>query len=487
MHYRQAKKKRPQTKRSDSRKREQVNVMNPDKIRAQACQDSFFHFMREFWHVIIPEEPVWNWHIEYLCNELQTVVERVKDRKEKLYDVVINMPPGETKSTLVTVMLPAWAWAIDPTIRSLTASYAATLSTDHAVKSRDIIRSDKFKRYFPEVELKHDQDGKTHYKNTKGGERLATSVTGTITGFHAHLLIVDDPLNPKEAASDAERAKANSFMDTTLSTRKVNKSMTPTILVMQRLHQDDCTGNWLKKKTKAIKHICLPGVESKDIKPPELRSNYVNKLMNATRLTNKDLDELRVNLGSYGFAGQIQQIPTPKDGGIWSPWIIPVPDEDFPSSLIYKGTDWDLAYTEKQSNSASAYVTAGIHDNKMYIDDIGFDWLEFPKLMAWMKSKEQPHYIEAKASGKSAKQTLDNNAIPAIEVSVGGGDKVARARMVTPFAEAKRVYCRKSIWDKLHNDERQGILLFPNTGDDLADALAQSIWRLLNVNKMEFF
>lgn len=455
-------------------------IPTENQIRAELCKRSFFFFLKEFWHIIIPEDPVYNWHMEYLCDELQKVATKVKNRESKDYDLIINIPPGTSKSTIATVMLPAWAWVIDPTIRSLTASYSASLSTDHSMKSRDIIRSDKFRAYFPDIEIKKDQDNKTHYKNTDGGERYATSVTGTVTGFHAHLIIVDDPLNPKEAASEADRTTANSFMDVTLSTRKVSKSVTPTILVMQRLHQKDCTGNWLDKEGKEIKHICLPGEISKDVKPVELKEKYINGLLDADRLTTKDLKELKINLGSYGYAGQIMQIPTPDDGGIWQNWILPIDDNQIPKELKELGTDWDLAYTEKETNSASAYVTAGKYDSKMYITDLGFDWLEFPKLMPYMKSKTQPHYIEGKASGKSAKQVLTNQGIPAIEVQVVGGDKVARAQMATPYAESGMIYCKRSIWDKLHNDSKQGILMFPNgEHDDLQDALVQSINRLL--------
>ena len=445
------------------------------------CKKDFFYFVQQFWNIVIPEAPVYNWHIPYLCKQLQEIAVKVKAREAKDTDLIVNIPPGTSKSTICTVMFPAWCWAIDPTLRVMTASYSASLSTDHATKSRDIIRSDLYRKLFPEIETKADQDNKTHYKNTKGGERYATSVTGTITGFHAHIIIVDDPLNPKEAASEADRLTANSFMDVTLSTRKVNKSVTPTILIMQRLHQKDCTGNWLDKEGKKITHICLPGEISKDVKPVELREHYNNGLLDNDRLTSNDLAELKINLGSYGFAGQIQQIPSPEDGGIWQrPWIIPVPDSDFPKELAQNGTDWDLAYTEKELNSASAYVTAGKVGNSMYIDDLGFTWAEFPKLMDYMKARTAPHYIEAKASGKSAKQTLTNQGVPAIEVNVSGGDKVARAQMATPYAESGLVYCRQSVINKLLDDSRQGILVFPNgEHDDLQDALVQAINRLL--------
>ena len=462
--------------------------INRDKAIAELCRRDFFYFLKTFWSVIIPEDPIYNFHIEYLCNEAQVVAERVFKRLPKEYDLIINISPGETKSTIFSVMLPAWCWIRDASTRVLTASYSSSLSTDLSVKSRDIIRSDLFKKYFPEIEIKIDQDGKTYYKNTIGGDRYATSTTGSVTGFHAHLIVVDDPIDAKGGDSDALREKANSFMDKTIPSRKVDKKMTPTILVMQRLHVNDCTGNMLNKGTK-VKHICLPGELSDNVKPASLKAKYTNGIMNPYRLDKEALGMMNKALGSYGYAGQIMQRPSPEGGGIWRKWFIPIEDSRFPheDELEMHGTDWDLAYTEKQTNSASAYVTAGKMGNDMYIDGLGWDWLEFPDLITYMKGKKQPHYIEAKASGKSAKQTLTRQGITAIEIKVDGGDKVARARLSTPFAEAGRVYIRKSLLEKLYYDEAQGILSFPNTGDDLADALSQSIQRLLNQPEMFFF
>lgn len=472
-----------------------------DEAAAALCQQDFFFFVQEFWEIIIPEEPIWNWHIPYLCGELQTNIERlfqvkdaegniIKRRQPKLKDIVCNIPPGTSKSTIFTIMAPVWAWINDPTLRILTFSYSASLALDHAVKSRDIVQSDKFKRYFPDIHIKDDQNNKGHYKNTAGGERYATSVKGTITGFHAHLIIGDDPINPKGAASEAERDSANSFMDVTLSTRKVNKSVTLTMLVMQRLNEKDPTGNWVNKVGKEIFHICLPGELSNDVKPAELKEFYVDGLLDAIRLNTGDLAELKIDLGSYGYAGQIQQRPAPEDGGTWKKWFIAVPDKEFPDpdDLANYGSDWDLAYTENQKNSASAFVTAGKLENVMYIDKIGFKWAEFPDLIKFMNAQASPHYIEAKASGKSAKQTLKKNGIPAVEVKVVGGDKIARATLATPYAEAGLVCIRESLLNKLYNDEKQGILVFPNgEHDDLQDALVQAIQRLLGKKQRDWF
>ena len=193
------------------------------------------------------------------------------------------------------------------------------------------------------------------------------------------------------------------------------------------------------------------------------------------------LNDLKISLGSYGYAGQMMQSPAPADGGIWKDWFIPISFEELSAiKLQHVGSDWDLAYTKNESNSATAYVTAGTHDNKMYITDVGFEWLEFPEMMRFIKDKTKPHYIEAKASGLSAKQSLRKAGIPAIEVKMGSGDKEARARMSTPYAEGGLIYVLDSLIDTILNDDRQGILKFPNNNNnDLADALAQSINRLL--------
>ena len=460
-------------------------VVSVEHLKAELCKRSFYYFVQTFWEVIIAEVPIWNWHIEYLCNEAQDMVERIASRQIKMHDVIINIPPGTSKSTIFTIMLPAWAWAIDPTLRILTISYSDMLATEHAVKSRDIIRSEKYKNYFPYIEVKKDKDNKTNYENTTNGQRMAAGLSGTITGIHAHLILIDDPLNPKQAASETECTTANMLIDSTLSTRKVDKQVTVTLLIMQRLSANDPTAHLLSKQ-KSIKHICLPAEAMDDVLPIDLKNKYVDGLLDPYRLSKPILQELRIDLGTAGYAGQIAQRPAQKGGSIWQKWFKEVPDHLFPDKnlLQHYGTDWDLAYTKDDTNAASAYISAGKLKQDIYIDDLGWDWLEFPALINLMKNKPSPHYIEAKASGKSAKQTLVTHGIPAMEVKVEGGDKIARANMATPVAEAGMVYIRQSLADTLYHDARQGILLFPSSKyKDLADVLAQCLQRLVHKSR----
>jgi len=432
------------------------------------------------WETIESVDLVPNWHIEYICAMLQEAFDWWELGLGQP-DILINLPPGMSKSTMVTQLFPAWLWVKDRSIRTISSSYAGDLATAHAVKTRDCLKSDKFNLLYPDwIKFKSDSDGKTHFKNDQKGERFVTSTSGTVTGMHGDFILIDDPINPEEAVSEKDLKRAMRFVSRTLSTRKTDKIRTVTIMVMQRLHDDDPSGHWISSGYN-INRICLPGEKADNVYPLTLQANYKNDLLDTKRLGHGALNILKAKLGSYGYAGQIMQKTAPEEGGIWRKWFIPVPDNIFPApdTLEAYGTDWDTAYTEKEANDASAYCTSGrTRDNHIYIDKLGYMRLEFPELIKAMNLRPSPHYIEAKASGKSAKQTIKKSGIVAIEVEVNGGDKVARTRNATPTAEAGFVHIRESLLSLLYDDHEQGILNFPNAKhDDLNDAVVQAIIR----------
>lgn len=451
-----------------------------DQLAAFECRKSLYFFVKEFWDVIVPNEYIDNWHIQALCNEIQAADERVFKRLPRIADLVINIPPGTSKTLIVSILSTCWEFAKMPTIRVAVGSYSDTAVTSISDKIRLVMRSERYRRYFPHVKVRGDRDNIHNFKTESNGEFYAFTVGGTLTSMHFDILKIDDPINPKECTETGLKA-AEKFFRETLPTRKVDKEVTVTYLVMQRLNEKDPTGYLLKNHPEEIHHICLPGLLSKRVTPARYADFYIDGLLDIHRLKLKDIVSLRKRLGEYGFGGQIQQGPAPEGGGIWKKWFIEVPDHAFPdiSTGMAVGTDWDLAYTKKDSNAASAYITSFEIGPRIYIDDFGWDWLEFPELIRWMKTKKPAHYIENKASGISAKQTLIKNGIIAIEVPVKGGeDKIARARLASPVAESGLVYIRKSMADRLYNDDQQGILYFPNGQyKDLADALAQCLQR----------
>ncbi|MFD2961608.1 MULTISPECIES: hypothetical protein [Olivibacter] len=447
-------------------------------VRAEQCNRKLSFFVKEFWNVIIHDDLVWNWHMEALCNEIQAASERVFKRLPKLHDIIVNIPPGTSKTTIISVMGTAWDFSRAPWIREFVGSYSDSAVMGISDNIRLIMRSEKYRTYFPKTIIRRDKDAGHNFKTTENGEFYAFTVGGTLTSKHADILKIDDPLNPKQAASAAELLKTNDFFDKTLPSRKTNKDVTVTELVMQRLDYNDPTGHLLKKKGEKIHHICLPGTLSDHVKPEKYKQCYINGLLDPYRLGTTVLADLKLDLGSEAYAGQIDQVPSPPGGIIWQKWLIEIPDAQFPSpsELDNYGSHWDTALTKDEENAASAHVTGGKKGVNSYIDWVDWRYLEFPELIAWMKTIPPTHYIEAKASGKSAKQTLKNMGIPAVEIKVdGGADKIARNKMATPFAEAGLVFIRKSQADKLYHDADQGILKFPKVKKDVADALAQFI------------
>jgi phage terminase large subunit-like protein len=475
--------------------------INVNRIGAERCRrpGGLAFFVQEFWDVIVPNGLVWCPHMQVMCDEYQVAAERVFKRLPREKDLIFNVPPGTSKTKLISVFATAWEFARMPSIKSYVGSYSDDAIKGIADEIRLVMRSDKYRRWFPNVIIRKDNDSLHNFKTTVNGEFYAFTVGGTLTSKHADILKVDDPLNPKMAASEKDLKSTNFFFDQTLPSRKVDKAVTLTALVMQRLDENDPTGHLLKKKADKIRLIKLPGV-AVDVKPAEYERiyQYVDLPANhplavkygKTYLGFLDikrngpdvLADLLLDLGSWGYAAQGDQSPSSSKGKIWQKeWFIIVPDRDWPDIELgtNPGTDWDLAYTKNDKNAASAYIRSFRYNHRIFIDDFNWAWKEFPELIRWMRSIAGPHYIEAKASGKSSKQTLTKMDVVAIEVPVKGGeDKLVRARMSSPIAEQGVVCLRQSMAERFLNDGQQGICNFPDGPfADLADTLAQALQR----------
>jgi predicted phage terminase large subunit-like protein len=455
---------------------------------AQQCKKDFFYFVKTFWDVIIKEEPFYNWHIPFLCEELQRLSASIVAREAKPYDLIINIPPGTTKSTIVTIMWPAWLWTLDASLRIITNSYSGGLSIEHATKSKDIIQSDKYRMLFPNVVIRKDKSGKQNYENTETGYRYATSTGATITGFHAHVIINDDPVNPKQAESEPLRIQANEHTKT-LSSRKVDKANTPVVTIMQRLHEDDVTGYMLKKKGENIRHICLPAEDCNDVKPSYLREKYVDGFLDPKRLNRTVLEEAKVDLGSRGYAGQYMQTPSDAGGNIIKEgWFRKISYADF-RALRYKEAVHfflDTAYDErkkKTDNDPSGIIAACKIKNNIYITHAKKVWKSFPDLLRFL-----PEYmyandyddtsstlrVEPKANGKSVVQQLEESTTLNVTYTPTPTDaKDVRLHAIAPKVECGRVFIVEGEWNEEFVDEICG---FPTKShDEYVDLLGYAV------------
>jgi predicted phage terminase large subunit-like protein len=476
--------------------------VSDDELLASICEESFFEFFLEFWETIEAVELVPNWHIKYLCDELQDVY-NVWARKENQADVLINVPPGTSKSTTVTQLFPAWLWLKNSGIRILSSSHTAPLAISHSVKSRQCLKSPKFQRLWPGlIEFQDDQDGKTDYRNKGLGQRFSTSTgTGGAMGNHADFIIIDDPINPQAGQSEAGRAAAEDHLKT-LATRKTDKARTVTILVMQRIHESDPAGIWLKSG-KALRHICLPGELPSDpekaramVKPVALIDRYTEGLLDSRRLGRVVLAGLKITLGSYGYAGQVMQIPAPDEGGMLKKaWFHIKTWEEFQQVPGAKHATWhadaDTAYTANQQNDPTAVLLSCYLGQTLYVRHVSEHWLELPQLKKKLPevvaangfTSTSKLHVEPKASGISVMQELRaGTQLNVVAAPTPGADKITRVNTASPFIEAGRVVLVQAPglpWNVEAFISQAST--FPNAAhDDMLDCLTQAIDRYNN-------
>lgn len=480
------------------------------------CKDSFFSFMQEMWPTIIQEVPVWNWHIELLCNEMQAAAELVFAGKDREWDYIFNMPPGTTKSTIVSVMFPAWTWAKMPSARHICASHTDQLVLDLSRKCRSVVRSELYQACFPEVQISEDQDTKGYFTTTKGGMRLCATVGGkNPMGFHAHFINVDDPIDPNQVMSEAALKSANLFMTNTVPSRKVDKRTTVTFLTMQRLHQNDPTGDWLSRERDKIKWFKMPGevrlvdvIDESQLKPgaikevseevqykkewncqpEELRHNYVDGLLDPVRLPLYVLEEYKAK-GRFFYSGQFDQDPVPLGGGMFNVAKLHIKVLD--TSLKFKKLVryWDKAGTEDDGAHTAGVLMGLASDNSYWVlDVVRGQWEAYAretviKTTARMDGLTVRIAVEQEggSGGKeSAQSTVKRLAGFRVCKDLPRGDKVLRADPYSYQVNAGNVWLARANWNRAYIDEMK---FFPKSKfKDQIDASSGAFAQLTKSN-----
>jgi predicted phage terminase large subunit-like protein len=479
-------------------------LTNPVAVTRELNNRSLYHFLQYFWPVISAHTFQPNWHIEFLCSELEKIARKAAAKESRDFDLIINVPPGTSKTITVSIMFPAWCWTQWYWMRFITASYSKDLALESAEYCRDLVRSPEFQRLYPDIGIKEDKDTKSNFKIVKkipglsishlpkilsGGSRFSTSVGGTLMGFHGDILIVDDPLNPQQAASEVELGVANRWMEQTLPTRKTNKAVTPTILIMQRLNQDDPAGHLLAKQKANIRHICLPG-ECRNyfaqVQPPEMIKFYKDDLLDINRMPWKVLHDMEADLGQYGFAGQIGQNPTPPGGGMFK-----VDHFQFATKFPNKRVDHTVRYWDKAGTKNAGDYTVGL---KMCRLENGFYVVEDVKRGQWGTNQREDIikqtaeadgvnvevWVETEpgSSGKeSSENTIRNLAGFVVRQEHPTGDKATRADPYSVQVNNGNVILMPGEWQKAYLDE---LRFFPySTHKDQVDGSSGAFSKLV--------
>lgn len=465
-----------------------------DELEKRRYEKNYYEFFKRAWRELEPHTLLRdNWHIKYLCDLLQAEIERIARREPKTTDLVVNIPPRSLKSYIFSIMLCPWAWTRFPHLKFINSSHSQKLAIDHCVEGRDLINSDWYQCHWGHIfQLSSDQNVKSHYKNTKGGARMAFSVGAPPTGKGADAIVADDLQDPDNAESETERENANKHFDDTLSNRLNDQEIGIIAVVMQRLHEDDVTGHVLKKSPDSYRKICLPAEYDEEmISPTELKRFYEEGLFFKARFTPRFLTKLKEKMSSRAVAGQYGQRPAAAEGNIikqsWWKFYL---RHELPGDLK-QGISWDMTFKEKKENDWVVGLVGGKKDGKLYIlgrlrRHMGFtETLRAVVEMMGLYPNARRMWIEDKANGPAIINALKSH-VPGLIAVNPKGSKTERAHASSYAIESGNVLLPNPKEEPWVEEFIEECSAFPNgKHDDQVDALTQLIDQMFDKRSEE--
>ncbi len=461
------------------------------QLSADVYINSYYEFFKWAFKILHPLDVLEdNFHIKYLCDELQAEQERMEKRKVKSKDIIVNIPPRTSKSLICSICFNAWVWLRDPTTKFICISYDDKLAMMNAQLCRDLILSTEYQTLFKsKFKLRGDANAKSFYFTDRGGYRVSKTTGSNVTGLTAKIIILDDPQNPLTVESVPERERIKLYYSQSLFNRLTPADLGIRIIVMQRLHQEDITGHLLSKSSNQYKLICLPAEISELVSPSHLKEKYVNGLLDPVRLNNAVLTSFKVTLGSRGYAGQYGQSPSDGEGNIVKrKWIQIIEPEQIFRDIENEPTHFyiDSAYTMKTTNDPSGLLACFVRQNCLYVIEATEQWLEFTDLCKFVQkyvygygyTSKSRIVIEPKASGKSIVQNLRSTTmLNVMEGPSPKDDKITRLTAKTPLIESGRLKLINGPYVTHYLDQ---LTTFPNSShDDMVDVTVNALEDLI--------
>jgi predicted phage terminase large subunit-like protein len=353
--------------------------LNPAMLSAARRQHFPLFLMKSFETLHPGERPLgMAWYLYATCHALMEVHRGAEKR------LVITKPPRHLKSITASVAFVAWVLGHNPRARIMVASYSQDLARHHSNQTRMIMESDWYRRDFPGTRISDRGNRALELETTAGGARKAVSVGGSITGFGADIIIVDDCMKADEARSPTVRQELRNWYDNTLLSRLNDKATGRIISIQQRLHEDDLPAYFLEK---GYRHLNLPAIAIKDEVIPigEGRAHHrrVGDLLNPEREDEATLDQLRRDLGPVAFSAQYQQEPvTPEGNMIRLDWFGSYDEAPPRHRFIKVVQSWDTGMTAEPTSDYSVCTTWGfeLESHKWYLLDVFRRRLDFPDL-----------------------------------------------------------------------------------------------------------
>lgn len=460
-----------------------LNLTRADVLALEKANasDSLAEFAQLAWHVLEPATPLkWGWALDAICEHLEAVT------AGEITRLLMNVPPGSMKSLLTGVIWPAWEWGPKgkPQHRFLGTAHQQNLAVRDNLKCRRLIGSEWFQDRWP-TKLTSDQNAKTKFENDKTGFREAMAFT-SMTGSRGDRVVLDDPINADAANSEAELENARITFTETLPTR-VNNDQSAIVVIMQRLNEKDTSGVILDLGLDYT-HLCIP-MRFEEARPAtsigwtDPRTTD-GELMFPERFPEPQVVELERTLGSYATAGQLQQRPAPRGGGMFKREWFHIVGAAPAGCRWVRG--WDLAATEKETAAYTAGVLIGAApDGRFYIADA-------TRIQGSAKQVENLLVATATQDGVAVKGSLPQDPGQAGKMQAGyyirqlagfdyraspeSGDKETRAAPLAAQAEAGNVFLIEGDWNRDFLDE---LTTFPSGKfKDQVDAASRAFGEL---------
>ena len=454
-------------------------VVLRQKIEQEGARKDFMKFVKSVWPEFV-EGP----------HHLRTSEKFQKFSTDKACRLIINMPPRHTKSEFASYLFPAWMMGLNPRLKIIQATHTGELAVRFGRKIRNLMNSREYKRIFPGVSLRTDNQAAGRWETNHGGEYFAAGVGGAITGRGADLLIIDDPHSEQDALS--ETAMDSAYEWYTSGPRQRLQPGGSIAVVMTRWSQKDLTGQLVKKmaepkadKWDVIEFPAILDDDEEDKRRPIWPQYW--KL--------NELDAVKASIVPSKWNAQWQQNPTYDGASIikrewWNVW-----DKPSPPKCKFIIQSYDTAFSKKESADYSAITTWGIFypdegtETHICLLDVEKGRWDFPELKR--VAMENIKYwdpelvlIEAKASGTPLIHELRRFGVYATAFSPNRGqDKHVRVNTVAPIFESGQVW-------RTDNDFAIELMeecaAFPyGEHDDLVDATTLALLRYRQGNLVQ--
>ena len=396
---------------------------------------------------------------------------------------------------------PTWMWARDSSTRVVATAYGAELAYRDSQKSKDLIKSPEYQSLFgSEVAIRRGRDNVRRWQLFGGGYRYSASTSG-IMGEGGDHIVLDDPHNVEQAESDDVRNKTVDQLNLALPTR-VRNPHGSIVVIMQRLHEKDFAGSF--REDPETTHLCLPmeferehpyrtfpkTLPSGRELPGDWREEE-GELLFPELFSQRRVDALKVPLGDYGTAGQLQQRPAPRTGGMFQEeWLQQrkSPAELHQGRLLVRA--WDLAATDDPKAPWTVGLLMSCFDGEFVIEDVvrergdPGDIERLIKRTAEHDTRRVPIDLpqDPGQAGKGQVRTFVKMLAGwTVYSSPETGSKITRADPVASQAKHRNLYLLEAFWTKRLIAEFTAFW----TGEysDQVDAASRAFQRLLILDR----